>query len=209
MSEDTDRRKIEAVLYTTGKFMDIQEIADACGIGSVGYVKEELSGLRKEYGEKGSALEIQEYEGKFKLNIRKEYGFLANKLLGDSDFDAPTTKTLAVIAYKSPVMQSEIIKIRGNKAYDHVKQLKDDALVTSEKSGRTRILKLTQKFFEYFDVSEREMKESLEGLEEDVKKKVAWKMGTTPEKIKEIEEQVKNNSKENKENEIKEASQNV
>jgi len=170
MSENSDRRKIEAVLYTTGKFMEINEIAEACGIGSVGYVKEEINALIKEYGAKESALEIQEYEGRYKLNIRKEYGFLANKLLGDSEFDAPTTKTLAVIAYKSPVMQSEIINIRGNKAYEHIRQLKDDALVTSEKSGRTRILKLTTKFFEYFDVSEKEVKENLQGLEEDVKK---------------------------------------
>ena len=190
MDENSDRRKIEAVLYTTGKFMTIEEISEACGIGSVGYVKGELEGLMKEYGDKSSALEIQEYEGRFKLNIRKEYGFLANKLLGEGDFDAPTIKTLAVIAYKSPVMQSEIIKIRGNKAYDHVGQLKNDGLVTAEKSGRTRILKLTPKFFEYFDVSEKEVKDSFEGVDENIKKNVAWKMGTTPEHVEMLEQQI-------------------
>jgi len=190
MVDDNERRKIEAVLYTTGKYMSVDEIAEACGVGSVGHIREELEALKKEYGSKESALEIQEHEGRFKLNIKKEYGFLANKLVGETEMDAPTTKTLAVIAYKSPVMQSEIIHIRGNKAYDHIKQLKEDALVTGEKSGRTRILKLTSKFFEYFDVSEKEVKEGFEGLEGDVKKNIALKMGTTQEHINMLEEEL-------------------
>ena len=200
--ESGDRGKIEAVLYTTGKFMTLDEIAEACGVGSVGMLRRELECLKKEYAEKGSALEIQEHEGKYKLNIKKEYGFLANKLVGDGEMDAPTTKTLAVIAFKSPVMQSEIISIRGNKAYDHIRQLKEDGLVTGERSGRTRILKLTTKFYEYFDVSEKEIKEGFEGMEEGIKKNIAWKMGTTPEHVEMLEKQMaEKKEKENVESE--------
>ena len=182
---DTDEMShVEAVLYTTGKYMGLKEIADACGVGSVGVVKEAIEKLREQYATKESgALEIQEHEGKFKLNIKKKYGFIASRLSGESEFDGPTMKTLAIIAYKSPVLQSDIIKIRGNKAYDHISQLKGDGLINAEKLGRTRMIKLSHKFFEYFDIAETEVKEKFENLEEDVRKNVAWKMGTTPEHL--------------------------
>ncbi len=191
-----EMKHVEAVLYTTGKYMSVEEISEACSISEVNKVQGALDGLRKDYLEKDSALEIQEYEGRFKLNTKKKFGFIASKLSGEAEFDGPTVKTLAVIAYKSPVIQSEIIGIRGNKAYDHISQLKDDGLVSAERSGRSRLLKLTNKFFEYFDVAEREVKEKFSDLEGDVRKNVAWKMGTTPEHIEKTEESVVKNPEE-------------
>jgi segregation and condensation protein B len=188
---DSTKRKVEAVLYTTGKYMGIDEISEACGIGSVGIVKSAINDLRKEYSDKESSLEIQEHNDLFKLNIKKEYGFLANKLVGEGEFDTPTIKTLAVIAYKSPIIQSDIIKIRGNKAYDHISSLKENGLVNADRFGRSRMLKLTNKFFEYFDVAEKEVKEKFGEKEDEVRKNVAWKMGTTPEHIVEIENKMR------------------
>jgi len=205
-SENMDEVKhVEAVLYTTGKYMSVQEIANACGIGSVGIVNEAILKLKEIYSKGDGALEIQEHEGKFKLNIKKKYGFLASRLSGEAEFDGPTMKTLAIIAYKSPVLQSDIIKIRGNKAYDHISQLKDDGLINAEKTGRTRTIRLTHKFFEYFDIAETEVKEKFENLEGDVRKNVAWKMGTTPEHIEALENNLKN--KEVTENNVEELGQ--
>ncbi len=168
--------------------MDVNEISQSCEIGSVSYIKKQIQDLIEEYKEKNSALEIQEHEGRYKLNIRKQYGYLANKLLGDGEMDSPTTKTLAIIAYKNPVLQSDIIKIRGNKAYDHISVLVEQGLINKiEKRGRSRVIKLTQKFFEYFDIAEHELKNELGGVEKGIKEKVAWKMGINP---KEVEEQV-------------------
>ena len=162
---EEDLKKVEAVLFTTGRFMDIEEISKACGIGSVGYVKELIEKLKQEYSKRESALTVYEDGDKYKLNIKKDYGYLANKLVSSSEFDNPTTKTLAIIAYKQPVMQAEVIKIRGNKAYDHVQRLLESQLITSEKSGRTRILKLTQKFYDYFDTAEEKFREEFRNID--------------------------------------------
>jgi segregation and condensation protein B len=156
-----DKKKVEAVLFTTGKFMDLQEISKACGIGSIGYIKELIEQLKKEYSEKDSALTIQEIDNKYKLNIKKEYGHITNKLISTKELDSPTTKTLAIIAYKQPVLQSNVIKIRGNKAYDHINILKEQGLILSDKAGRTRMLKLTPKFYDYFDIDDKLLKETL------------------------------------------------
>ncbi|MBS3174477.1 SMC-Scp complex subunit ScpB [Candidatus Woesearchaeota archaeon] len=157
-----DKNKIEAVLFTTGRFLDIEEMAKMCGIGSIGYAKEALLSLKRDYEDKNSALQIIEQGSKFKLNIRKEYLYLTESLLTDSELDRPTQETLAVIAYKNPALQSEIIKIRGNGAYDHIKVLKELDFVVSEPTGRTKILKLTNKFYDYFDVVEDQLRSKLQ-----------------------------------------------
>lgn len=154
------KNKVEAILFTLGKFISIEELARILNTEK-DKIKSCLNQLEQEYSKKDTALEIQKHEDKYKLNIKKEHGHLTNKLLANKEFDSPTTKTLAIIAYKNPTIQAEIIKIRGNKAYDHIKSLIESNLVTSEKYGRTRLLKLTQNFYDYFDISEKELKQEL------------------------------------------------
>ena len=162
---DDIKNRIEAVLFTTGRFVGIEELAKLCGIGSAGFIKESLELLKNDYEQKNSALQIIQQGDKFKLNIKKEYLYLTESLLTDSELDKPAQETLAVIAYKNPALQSEIIKIRGNGAYDHIKILKDLDFIISEPSGRSKILKLTSKFYDYFDVVENELRSKLQNAE--------------------------------------------
>lgn len=196
-----DIRKIEAILFTTGRFMGVEEIAKACEIGSVGYVKQLLEELMHAYEQSKSALHIVEHEGTFKLNIRKQYGRLANTLLSTTEFDNPTTKTLAFIAYKHPVFQSEVVKARGNKAYDHIKALTENGLLMSEKSGRTRSLKLAPRFYEYFDTADDAVKTLFRDAEEHVKRDVAAQAGMSVEEVREREQLLK--EEENRQREMK------
>ena len=154
--------KIEAVLFTVGRWVDFEELSRLTGIASMGYLKEAVDKLKAEYVKRGGALHVVSSGSKLRLNIKKEYLFLTEKLLTDCELDGPTQETLAVIAYKSPVFQSDIVKIRGNTAYDHIKILRELEFITAEKSGRTRILKVTGKFYDYFDVAAHEIKEKFD-----------------------------------------------
>lgn len=159
------KNRVEAVLFTMGKYLDLDELSSLTGIGSVGSLREALNSLIEDYKNKESSLEIVEENQKFKLNIKKDYLYLTTKLLNETEFDKPTQETLALVAYKQPVLQAEIIKMRGNKAYDHLSKLKEMDFVVSEKSGRTRLLKTTQKFYDYFDVVGNEIKEKFQEVE--------------------------------------------
>ena len=167
MDNQEIKHKVEAVLFTLGKFVSQEDLGKFCEIGSPGIIKEAIEELRKDYQNRNCSLEVQEHEGKFKLNIRKEFGYLTNKLLSSNELDNPTTKTLAIIAYKQPVTQNEVIKLRGNKAYDHIKSLRENNLITSEKKGRTRLLKVTNNFYEYFDIAENEAKDKIKAAVEE------------------------------------------
>jgi segregation and condensation protein B len=159
---DDFKNRVEAILFTTGRFMDLQEIANLCGVGSVGLVKDALDVLRSDYDSRGGSLSIVEDNGKWRLNIKKEYNYLTTKLLDNTEMDRPTQETLALIAYKNPALQSEIVKMRGNTAYDHIKYLKENEFVVSEAHGRTRLLKLASKFYDYFDVVADQLKSKLD-----------------------------------------------
>ena len=63
------KNKIEAILYTTGRYMDVEEISRLCSIESIDDVKQTLKELIKDYSSKEGSLEIIEENNKFKLNI--------------------------------------------------------------------------------------------------------------------------------------------
>ena len=159
---DDYKKRIEAVLYTLGKFVSIEDIAKYTNIGSLGLVKQFLSELKKDYEHGQSSLEIQEQSGLYKLAVKGEFLNITHNLISESELDNPTVKTLAIIAYKQPIEQSAVVKIRGNMAYLHIKRLKEQNFILSEKKGRTRLLSLNKNFYDYFDINKDELKDKLE-----------------------------------------------
>lgn len=71
-------------------------------------------------------------------------------------------RTLSLIAYHNPILQKEVVKIRGNGAYSHIEELLDRNFIKSEKEGRTKLLSVTDYFLRYFELeSTEELKEEL------------------------------------------------
>ncbi len=59
-------------------------------------------------------------------------------------------RTLTVIALKQPILKSTVIKLRGSGAYEHVKYLLDNDLITAVKKGRSAELTTTDKYADMF-----------------------------------------------------------
>lgn len=146
------KNKIESVLFVISRSLSVEEIGKFVGVGSVGVVKEALVGLQDDYKQRNGALEITCKFEKWDMNIKADYLYLTEGLLTDAELTKPVQETLAVIAHKQPSLQSDVIKIRGVSGYDHIKVLLDEGFITSEKSGRSRLLKVTPKFYDYFNV---------------------------------------------------------
>ena len=97
------------------------------------------------------------------MDIAEKHHYLINKLAtGSTEFTKAEQETLAIIAYKQPIKQSVIIKIRGNKSYDHIKKFRQLGLVIAKRIGHTLDLSLSEEFYEYFNVHNKEPKEKLE-----------------------------------------------
>jgi segregation and condensation protein B len=150
---------IEAVLFVSGRFLSMQDMISLSDLNPL-IIRDMIDKLREKYDESDSALEIIEKNGLWKMDVRPEYSSIINKLAtGRSEFSKAEQETLAIIAFKQPIKQSVIIKIRGNKAYDHVKKFYDLGLVKKKKMGHTNELSLSDEFYDYFNVTDKRMEE--------------------------------------------------
>lgn len=156
---EINEKKVEAVLFAAGKEVSEEGIAQLCSL-NLKEVNKIMERLVKEYEQGDHSLKIEKKEQGWKLTVKDEYLPLISNIVSSKELDSSMMQTLAVIAWKFPVVQSEIIKLRGTGAYDHLKQLEEQGFISKEKSGRTFKVKLTQKFFEYFDLPSQEAKEA-------------------------------------------------
>jgi len=101
-------------------------------------------------------------EKSWKINVREKYLPIVRKIVSDTELSKSVMETLAVIAWKSPVFQSEVVRIRGNKCYDHIDELETSGFITKEKKGRSYVIKTSDKFFNYFEIDHGNLKSVLE-----------------------------------------------
>ena len=152
--EKEDLRKLEAVFFVSGRFLNMPELISLSDLNPV-IVRELIEKLKEKYDISDSAIEIIEKGGMWKMDVKQEFSGIVNKLAtGSAEFSKAEQETLAIIAYKQPIKQSVIIKIRGNKAYDHVKKFSDLGLIKKKKMGHTNELSLADDFYDYFSVRE-------------------------------------------------------
>jgi len=152
------KKKIEALLFAT-QGLTVKKISDKLSINDKVALKS-LKELRSDYEKRDSAFIISEAGDLWKLTVQSEHVDLVKDLI-PSEFPKSLLETLAVIAWKSPANQSQVIKVRGNKAYNHIKYLESAGLIISKPKGRSRELKLTDKFYDYFNSDSKEIKDKL------------------------------------------------
>jgi len=163
---------IEAALYVTGRPVDIKTLGSVVKFRSEDKVKEVARFLKSKYGSDGSALEVLELsDGRFVMQLKPQYVRHVKRLASRQLLTAGPMKTLSFIAYRQPITQSYVAKVRGNLAYGHVKQLREIGLITEERLGRTKILRTTPNFADYFNLSHDmpAMKKQLEKLFQNIK----------------------------------------
>jgi len=147
-------KRLEAIFFVSGRFLAIQDLVSLSDLNPV-ILYDLLERLKEKYEKNDSAIEIVEKNGMWKMDVKQEYSDIINKLAtGDSEFSKAEQETLAIIAYKHPIKQSVIIKIRGNKAYDHIKKFSELNLIKKKKAGHTYELSLSDDFYDYFKVEE-------------------------------------------------------
>lgn len=127
--------------------------------------------LMMEYKSRNTALEILELEDeRFVLQLRAEYTPEVRRLAIRPLLSVGPLKTLSYIAYRQPVPQIQVIDVRGHHAYSHLRQLEELGLILRERAGRTKVIRTTDYFADYFGLSHdlRTMKHQLKSIFEDL-----------------------------------------
>ena len=154
-------KKVEALLFSSTKPLNIDEISKILNVDKE-KIKIAIENLRKRY--ENSAIEIAETSEGFEMRIKPEYRKEASKVALGYDLNKGMIKTLALIIYKNPIKQSEIVKIQGNRAYEYIEKLERKGLIKTKKIGRTKLVYLSENIEKYFGMSLKEIKEQIERI---------------------------------------------
>ena len=144
--------RLEAILYLKGKPLSITEMSEVVQEPKA-FVEEALIALIAGYAQRDTALEIQEQNGLYSLQLRKGLGELVKNLL-PVDLSLGTLRTLATIALKKRILQSDLVDLRGSVAYDHIKELVSQNFIDRKRQseGRSYWITLSEKFHRTFSV---------------------------------------------------------
>ena len=144
--------QIEAVLYLKGKPLTVSEISEALN-QSTESTQEALIALMAGYSQRDTSLEISEKDGRYSLQLTKGLGELVKNLL-PVNISGATLRTLATIALKKRILQSDLVDLRGSGAYEHIKELVNMNFVERkrQRDGRSFWITLSEKFHQTFTV---------------------------------------------------------
>jgi len=146
---DYHRNLIEASLYVSGKPLTIEEISTRLEIPKK-EVEELINDVAFDYLERSTALVVNKIGDSYQMSLKTEYIEKVSKFAKGGAIAERYLRTLTVIALKQPILKSLVIKIRGTGAYEHVKYLFDNGLISAVKKGRSKELTTTDKYAEMF-----------------------------------------------------------
>jgi segregation and condensation protein B len=170
-----DLALLEAALYVAGRPLDLRILASVIKTRSKNKVRRLAQSLIETYKCRETALEILECEDeRFVMQLKTKYTPQVRRLAFRPLLSIGPLKTLSYIAYRQPIAQTQVIDVRGGHAYDHLKQLEELDLIARERAGRSKVLRTTEFFADYFGLSHdlKTMKQQLKNVfeKEDIEK---------------------------------------
>jgi len=149
----------EAVLFASDEPLTAARLADIVGTG-VKQIRQHIDALNNKYQANNSAFRIEQIAGGFQMMTLSSYNHWLKKLLrvrNDSKLSPAALETLAIIAYKQPVIRADIEAIRGVAAGEMIRGLMYKGLVKivgrAEVLGRPMLYGTTRKFLEIFGLN--------------------------------------------------------
>ncbi len=153
---------VEAILFSTDSPLPIAKITTTAELPTRS-VKQAIKTLNARYEQQGAAFRIEEIAGGFQMMTMPEYNDVLRRLLSvkkDSRLSQASMETLAIIAYRQPILRADVEAIRGVATGDILRGLMDKNLVKivgrADVIGRPMLYGTTKKFLEVFGLARLE-----------------------------------------------------
>jgi segregation and condensation protein B len=160
---DSKLAKVEAVLFLVREPLSTRKIAQLANLADGTEARTLIRRLKALYDASQSAFQVEELAGGYQLFTRSALSPWLRRLLETAKgprLSAPAMETLAVVAYRQPVLRVDIEAIRGVQCDDILRQLLDRDLVRiigrSEDLGRPLLYGTTKRFMELFGLKNLE-----------------------------------------------------
>ena len=148
---------VEAALYSASENLKISDIAAKTGF-PVEQVRTAVMDLRREYEDRDSAIQIAKIGTEYRMMLRPEYSEVTGTF-ARAELSGGALRTLTTIAFYQPVLQAELLKLRGPRVYEDVHTLVEMDFVAKKRAGNTWELTTTKKFAEYFGIGSTRIKD--------------------------------------------------
>ena len=149
--------RVEAVLFVAGEPLNSRKIAELASLADGTEARTLIRRLNQLYDAQASAFRVEEVAGGFQLLTRPKFGAWLRRLHQapvETRLSAPALETLAVVAYRQPVVRAEIESIRGVQCGEILRQLMERDLVRivgrSEELGRPYLYGTARRFLQTF-----------------------------------------------------------
>ncbi len=157
LARDAALANLEAVLLVADEPLPARRLAQAAGLADAGVARRLLKKLHDLYEREGTAFQIEEIAGGFQLLTRPDYHrWLVSLRRGAHELrlSGPARETLAIVAYRQPIMRAEIEAIRGVHCGETLRLLMEKGLIKiagrDESLGRPVLYGTTKKFLQVF-----------------------------------------------------------
>jgi segregation and condensation protein B len=158
--EPTIESVIEAVLFASDEPVTTARLAEVIGTGSVRQLRQYIDTLNTRYRANNHAFRIEQIAGGYQMLTLPVYDSWLKKLVrirSDSKLTQAALETLAIIAYKQPVIRADIEAIRGVACGEMIRSLMFKGLVKitgrADVLGRPLLYGTTKKFLETFGLN--------------------------------------------------------
>jgi segregation and condensation protein B len=154
-----DAGPLEALLMATHHPLTAGRLAELLGAKAPA-VRRAIKALNEQYESTGRSFRVEQVAGGYQILTLAHHGDLLRKLhLKDADtrLTKPALETLAVIAYKQPILRADIESIRGVACGETIRSLMEKHLVKiagrAEEPGRPILYGTTKRFLELFGLN--------------------------------------------------------
>lgn len=175
------RKRLEAVLFLSRSPIPGRKLSQLAGLADATEARTLIRQLNQVYAETGRAFRAEEVAGGYVLLTRpplapwlRRLGHIPKTL----QLTPPAMETLAIVAYRQPVLRAEIEAIRGVSCGEILRQLMDRDLVRisgrSEELGRPYLYSTTKSFLQTFGFRDADALPALDRSEFTISENPDW-----------------------------------
>ncbi len=152
---------VEAILFASDKPLAAAKVSEIGELGGVRAVRKAVDSLNGQYEQTGRSFRIVEIAGGYQMQTQPVYNEVISRLSAsrrESHLSQAAMETLAVVAYRQPVLRADIEAIRGVACGDVLRGLMEKNLVRiagrAEEIGRPILYGTTKHFLEVFGLAD-------------------------------------------------------
>ncbi len=163
---------VESLIFAAEEPVTLRKLADIIGDVEHDKILEAVARLRNDYEAQGRSFQIEEVAGGYRFYTKPDYHEWVAKLRkksGEAKLSQASLETLAIIAYKQPVLRADVEAIRGVQSGQIIRLLMEKDLVKvtgrDESLGHPLLYGTTKRFLEYFGLKDIHDLPKIEELE--------------------------------------------